>query len=92
MVTANGGQHLHFRAGGHPIGSTFRRPSPPGPGCRSGGYLVGSVVAGRPYVLLRDTAIRDLPAWLAALLTRPATVPNGRQATGRAGQDQCLDS
>jgi hypothetical protein len=75
---------LAASAAGLPIASTSggRGPLGPGidirgPGRRSGGYLVGpgSAVSGRPYTLVHDTVIRDLPAWLAALLTRPRTAP-----------------
>ena len=81
-----GGQHLYFRANGLPIGSASGDRSPLGPGIDvrgpgrlSGGYLVGpgSTIAGRPYVIVRDTVIRDLPAWLADLLR-----PTGGAAHG----------
>jgi hypothetical protein len=71
------GRHLYFRAGGRPIASASGRRSPlglgvdiRGPGHRYGGYLVGpeSIVDGQPYRIARDTAIRDLPPWLAAAL------------------------
>jgi hypothetical protein len=78
VATPHGGQHLYFRAGRRPIASTSGRRSPlgvgvdvRGPGRRFGGYLVapGSVIDGLPYTVGRDTAIQDLPAWLAAVLT-----------------------
>jgi hypothetical protein len=86
VAIPHGSQHLFFRAGGRPIASTSGRRSPlgvgvdvRGPGRRLGGYLVGpgSVVDGLPYTVARDTAIQDLPAWLAALLA------DGHTAGGR---------
>jgi len=46
-----------------------------GPGLRLGGYLAGpgSVVGGRRYEIARDDPIAELPGWLAALITRPAS-------------------
>jgi hypothetical protein len=72
------GLHLYFHAGGRPIASASGNRSPlgagvdvRGPGRRLGGYVVGpgSVIDGMPYTVERDTAIADLPDWLAAELT-----------------------
>jgi hypothetical protein len=72
------GRHLYFRAGGRPIASASGPRSPlgagidiRGPGRRYGGFLIGpgSVIDGQPYAVERDTAIQDLPAWLADVLT-----------------------
>ena len=76
VATAHGGLHLYFRVpAGAAIASgigTWPGIDIRGPGFRTGGYLAGpgSVVDGQPYVIERDTGIRDLPAWLADLLTR----------------------
>jgi hypothetical protein len=77
--TPHGGLHLYFRApASHPIGSTSGGHSRFGPGIDTrgpgrhlGGYLIGpgSIVDAIPYTVMRDTAIQDLPAWLAYLLT-----------------------
>ena len=42
-----------------------------GPGRRGGGYLIGpgSIVDDAPYVIERDAGIRELPTWLAGILT-----------------------
>lgn len=76
--TPHGGMHLYFRVpAGRVIGSTSGGRSGLGPGIDtrgpgrySGGYLVGpgSIVDGAPYVIERDTAIQELPAWLSSLL------------------------
>lgn len=78
IVSPNGGQHLYFRAGGLPIlSSSGGGPLGPsidirGPGRRSGGYLIGpgSVVADRPYTIVRAVPIAPMPRWLADRLTR----------------------
>ena len=74
--TAHGGLHLYFRApAGVPVVSAIARwPGIDirGPGYRLGGYLAGpgSVVDGQPYIIERAAPIRDLPGWLAAILSR----------------------
>ena len=84
--TAHGGLHLYFRApAGVPVPSAIARwPGIDirGPGYRLGGYLAGpgSVVDGQPYIIERAAPIRDLPAWLAAILSRH---PERVQETGR---------
>lgn len=76
VATAHGGLHLYFRApAGVPVPSAIERwPGIDirGPGYRLGGYLAGpgSVVDGQPYIIERAAPIRDLPAWLAAALSR----------------------
>jgi hypothetical protein len=77
VVSPNGGQHLYFRAAGLPILSSSGGPLGPsidvrGPGRRSGGYLIGpgSVVADRPYTIVRAVPIAPMPRWLAERLSR----------------------
>ncbi|MFD9007129.1 bifunctional DNA primase/polymerase [Streptomyces sp. NPDC059582] len=81
VATPSGGRHLYFRAPmGCTIGSTSggRTPLGPGidvrgPGHRSGGYLVGpgSIVGGRPYVIVRDVPVAPLPGWIGDRLQPP---------------------
>ena len=85
--TAHGGLHLYFRAPGAPVASgigVWPGIDIRAPGFRLGGYLAGpgSVVDGRPYAVEREAPIGDLPAWLAALLTRRARLH--RQAAQQA--------
>ncbi|MEU4507589.1 bifunctional DNA primase/polymerase [Streptomyces sp. NPDC024089] len=76
--TPSSGRHLYFRA---PMGCTIgsvsggRTALGPGidvrgPGRRSGGYLVGpgSLVGGRPYVVLHDLPVAPLPDWIGQRL------------------------
>ena len=61
-----------------------------GPGYRLGGYLAGpgSVVDGQPYIIERNAPIRDLPGWLAAILSRH-TGRLQRQATSTPRRTPC---
>jgi hypothetical protein len=90
VATAAGGRHLYFRA---PQGARLRNTAGRA-GWKidtraTGGYVVapGSWVAGRPYVVVDDTAPVELPAWLARLLAPPAPAPPAPAAVigGRAG-------
>ncbi|MFI2207659.1 bifunctional DNA primase/polymerase [Streptomyces sp. NPDC020192] len=79
VATPSGGRHLYFAvADGCTIGSFSggRSPLGPGidvrgPGLRSGGYLIGpgSVVGGKPYVIVRDVPVQPLPRWIGNRLT-----------------------
>ncbi|QCX79101.1 hypothetical protein C9F11_27495 [Streptomyces sp. YIM 121038] len=79
--TWSGGTHLYFTA---PEGELLRNTA--GDSARGLGWKVdtrawgglvvgaGSVVAGRPYEVIRDSPAAPLPGWLAELL-RPAPLP-----------------
>ena len=78
-ATPSGGLHLYFAV---PPGlvvpsavGIWPGVDTRGPGLRLGGYLAGpgSVVGGRRYEIARDNPITELPGWLAALITRPAS-------------------
>jgi hypothetical protein len=86
VTTGRGGTHLYFR---HPDTGTGAGPAlrntsgEHGNGLgwlvdtrAHGGYVVaaGSVAAGRPYTVARDTEVAPLPGWLADRLT-PAPLP-----------------
>jgi hypothetical protein len=97
VATGRGGTHLYYQ---HPAGGPALRNTAGERGNglgwlidtrAHGGYVVaaGSTVAGRPYTVLRDAGVAELPAWLAERL-RPAPLPAQRPVvvdlpTGRAG-------
>lgn len=91
VATAHGGLHLYFRV---PAGLVIASGIGAWPGIdirargyRTGGYLVGpgSVVDGQPYLIERDTAIRELPGWLAPMLSRYTERLQRRAASKRPG-------
>ncbi|UBU11621.1 bifunctional DNA primase/polymerase [Nonomuraea gerenzanensis] len=79
VQTPRGGLHLYYWA---PAGRTFGNTTSriglgidtrgPGRG-NGGGYLIGpgSIVGGKPYVVVRDMPVQILPSWLADLLDPP---------------------
>ncbi|MFC3381557.1 bifunctional DNA primase/polymerase [Couchioplanes azureus] len=97
VATGRGGTHLYFR---HPAtGPALRNTAGErGNGLgwlidtrAHGGYVVaaGSIVTGRPYTVVRDVEVAELPGWLAERLA-PAPLPPQRPVavdlpTGRAG-------
>ncbi|MFF5295003.1 bifunctional DNA primase/polymerase [Paractinoplanes globisporus] len=97
VTTGRGGTHLYFR---HPAAGPALRNTAGERGNglgwlvdtrAHGGYVVaaGSTVAGRPYTVLRDGEVAELPGWLAERLA-PAPLPPQRPVvvdlpTGRAG-------
>jgi hypothetical protein len=84
VATPSGGRHLYYRApkGGGPWRNTAGRLGWHIDTRAHGGYVVaaGSVVDGRPYVVVDDTLPVELPAWLAALLTPPQPEPEPARA------------
>jgi hypothetical protein len=89
--TPHGGLHLSSAPPAPTITSTSGGLGPGidtrGPACRRGGYVVGpgSIVDGSPYVVEDDTAIRELPAWLADLLDIDLAVRELEDVAGGAG-------
>jgi hypothetical protein len=88
--TASGGRHLYYRAPavGGPWRNTTGRVGWHIDTRAAGGYVVaaGSVVGGRPYVVIHDRPPAALPAWLARLLEPPAA------PTPAPGADPALKS
>ena len=78
VATPSGGLHLYFT-----VPARLTVPSVAGiwpgvdtrPGHAPRRHLAGpgSVVGGRRYEIARDDPIAELPGWLAALVTRPAS-------------------
>ncbi|MEU1419205.1 bifunctional DNA primase/polymerase [Kitasatospora sp. NPDC005751] len=97
VTTPGGSTHLYFAV---PPGTGLRNTSGDcgrGLGWKvdtraGGGYVVapGSLIAGRPYTVVRDTDPAPLPPWLLTLLTpapsRPA--PQASMAAGRGGHSR----
>ena len=82
VTTRSGGTHLYFRApAGEPLRNTAGRIGRLVDTRADGGYVVGagSVVDGRPYRVTRDTAVAELPTWLAeAARTQQSTGSDAR--------------
>jgi hypothetical protein len=95
VTTGRGGTHLYYR---HPdTGPALRNTSGErGNGLgwlvdtrAHGGYVVaaGSIVAGRPYIVARDTDPMALPGWLGEQLA-PKPLPPQRPVTVTLGTDR----
>jgi hypothetical protein len=81
VTTPSGGTHLYFRSpAGEPLRNTAGRIGWLIDTRADGGYVVGagSVVGGHPYRVARNSAVAELPAWLADA-ARPQPSP-GRDA------------
>jgi hypothetical protein len=75
VQTASGGRHLYYRAPkGAELRNTAGRAGWKIDTRAAGGYVVapGSLINGRLYVVVDDTAPVELPGWLARLLGPPA--------------------
>jgi hypothetical protein len=79
VATPSGGRHLYYRApkAGGPWRNTAGRIGWHIDTRAEGGYVVaaGSVVDGKPYVVVDDATPAELPLWIARLLRPPASLP-----------------
>jgi Bifunctional DNA primase/polymerase, N-terminal len=88
VATPSGGWHFYFTApDGDQIRNSAGKLGPLVDVRAAGGYVVGagSVIDGKPYVLLDDTDPVSLPGWIARELTRPPVVTAVRTKSERSG-------
>jgi Bifunctional DNA primase/polymerase, N-terminal len=88
VATPSGGWHFYFTApDGDQIRNSAGKLGPLVDVRAAGGYVVGagSVIDGKPYVLLTDTDPVSLPGWIARELTSPQVVTAVRTKSERSG-------